>query len=153
MSDKYEVAFVNSFLGILPQLGFEDVRKGTTEKMGKIIDSPGVMVILGIVGDVRGNVLYGLSENCAKKIASTMMMGMEIAEFDAMAQSAVSELTNMITATASTELTAGGVRTDISTPTLMYGEFNASPSYDNIVRIEMFVDNEPFYIYISIQNS
>lgn len=153
MAEKFAAPFINSFISILPQLGFEDIHKGVTEKIGKNIDNPGIIVILGIVGDIRGNVLYGMSESCAKKIASTMMMGMEVTEFDAMAQSAVSELTNMITATASTELTGQGIKTDISTPTLMYGDFNASASYENVLRVEMLVGDDPFNIYISLEEN
>jgi chemotaxis protein CheX len=153
MAENYAAPFINSFISILPQLGFENIHKGVTEEAGKIIDNQGVIVILGIVGDLRGNVLYGMSESCAKKIASTMMMGMEVTDFDAMAQSAVSELTNMITATASTELTGLGIKTDISTPTLMYGDFNASASYDNVLRVEMLIGDDPFNIYISLEKS
>lgn len=151
MENNFTEPFINSFLSVMSQLGFNDVKKGIIEETGKKIEAPGVVVILGIIGELRGNVIYGMSEECAKKIASTMMMGMDIIEFDAMAQSAISELSNMLTATASTEFISQGIKTDISTPTLLFGEFSASSSYDHVLRIEMFIDDLPFYIYISLE--
>lgn len=151
MSGQYAEPFINSFLSVLPQLGFDNVHKESIQEIGKNIESPGVIVILGIVGDLRGNVIYGMSEECAKKIASTMMMGMEVNEFDEMAQSAVSELSNMLTATASTEFTSLEIKTDISTPTLMYGSFNASASFEHVLRLEMRLDDLPFYIFVSLE--
>ena len=153
MNSKLIEPFINSFLNVMPQLGFEDVHQGSIEEMGKHIDSPGVIVILGVVGDLRGNVIYGMSEECAKKIASTMMMGMEVSEFDEMAQSAVSELSNMLTATASTEFTTLEITTDISTPTLMYGTFTASASFEHVIRLEMIAEDLPIYIYVSLEEN
>jgi len=153
MKNKFAEPFVNSFLSVMPQLGFEDVHTGSIKEMGKTIESPGVIVILGVVGELRGNVIYGMNEESAKKVASTMMMGMEVTEFDAMAQSAVSELSNMLTATASTEFTGLGIKTDISTPTLMYGDFSASASFEHVICIEMSAENLPFYIYVSLEQN
>ena len=50
------------------------------------------------------------------------MMGMPVETFDEMAQSAISEMSNMLTATAATNLTALGKEVDISTPSLSVGE-------------------------------
>jgi chemotaxis protein CheX len=151
MNSQFAEPFISSFLNVMPQLGFSDVHQGTTETVEKKIESPGVIVILGVVGDLRGNVIYGMSAECAKKVASTMMMGMEVAEFDEMAQSAVSELSNMLTATASTEFTTLGIKTDISTPTLMYGEFTACASFEHVLRLEVYAEDLPFYIYVSLE--
>ena len=43
------------------------------------------MIILGIIGDVKGNVVYSTDIESAKKIASTMMMGAPVTEFDELA--------------------------------------------------------------------
>jgi chemotaxis protein CheX len=81
------------------------------------------------------------------------MMGMSepAVEFDEMAQSAVSELSNMLTANASIELSGNGITTDISTPTLMYGDFTANASFESVVKIELLADGMPFYIYVSLE--
>jgi chemotaxis protein CheX len=79
-----------------------------------------------------------MSEDTAKFIASTMMMGMPVAEFDAMAQSAISEMSNMLTANAATNLTGMGLEVDISTPSLSIGEnFQVKISDENYLTVEM----------------
>lgn len=151
MDVKYINPFLQSFVSIMPQLGINNVEKGNLSIKGKVIESPGVIIILGIMGDVRGNVIYTTTIECAKKIASTMMMGMPVNELDEMAQSAISELTNMLTANAAMNFSNEGINIDISTPTLMYGEFTANTSSDKVLCIEMLVDGIPFEINVAIE--
>jgi chemotaxis protein CheX len=91
-----------------------------------------------------------MDDAVALKVASTMM-GMPVESFDEMAQSAVSELGNMLAANACTEFAAGGVKADVSTPTLMYGSFSANASFDRVIRAQMSLDGSPFYIYVSLE--
>ncbi|HEX2985300.1 MAG TPA: chemotaxis protein CheX [Caproiciproducens sp.] len=151
MNEKFIESFSNSFLSVLPQLGLSNVKVNGQEDCSNVIESPGVIVIIGMIGDLRGNVIFAMKEDCAKKIASTMMCGMEITEFDAMAQSAVSELSNMLAANACTELSCAGIKADISTPTLIHGSFTATASFDHAVCIEMLVDDFSVNIYISME--
>jgi chemotaxis protein CheX len=145
-------AFSNSFLNVMPQLGLMDVRLISEEECGKKINTPGVVIIIGIVGDLHGNIIFAMGENSAKMIASIMMGMSEPAEvFDEMSQSAVSELSNMLTANASIELAGNGITTDISTPTLMYGEFTTNASFESVIKIELLADGMPFYIYVSLE--
>lgn len=150
MDVKYVNPFLKSFMNVMPQLGLTDIKRGKVTVKSNSINSSGVMIIIGIVGDIKGNVMYSTTIDSAKKIASTMMMGMEVTELDEMAQSAVSELTNMLTANAATNFAEEDVNIDISTPALMYGEFTASASYGKVLCIEMFVNNMPFEINISL---
>ena len=100
MDVKHINPFLDAFISIMPQLGLADVKKKGITLKGRFIESPGVMIIVGIMGDMRGNVIYGTTIDNAKKIASTMMMGMPVDTFDEMAKSAVSELANMISGNA-----------------------------------------------------
>ena len=121
MDAKLVNPFIDAFPSVFPQMGFPaPVRKGMSLK-DKIANSLGVTVIVGFTKQLRGNVVYNMSEDTAKYIASTMMMGMPVPEFDAMAQSAISELSNMLTATAATNITGLGLEVDISTPSLGVG--------------------------------
>ncbi len=78
-----------------------------------------VCAILGLVGKIHGQVIYGFDEATAKKIVSKMMMGAEVIEFDEMARSALGELGNMITGRASIMLESSGYPIEISPPTLV----------------------------------
>lgn len=152
MDVKFINPFLGSFLSIIPQFGITDIKKNKISVRGKEIISPGVMIILGIIGDVRGNVIYATTNEAAKMIASAMMMGAPVPVLDELAQSAISELTNMLTATAATNFYSQGININISTPTLMYGEFTANTNSDKTICIEMLVNNMPFEINISFEH-
>ncbi|MDD6796003.1 MAG: chemotaxis protein CheX [Clostridiaceae bacterium] len=142
---------LKAFKNVMPQLGLGDVeKKGVTVK-GRYIESPGVCIIVGIVGDLKGNIIYDMTEESAKKIASVMMMGMPVDEFNELAQSAISELTNMLTANAATCFSEQGITVDISTPTLMYGEFTANASADKVLCIQLGVGDAIIDVNISFE--
>lgn len=121
MDVKYINPFVQAFFSVMPQLGFDDIKKeGISLKEDNLVSSGAIMTV-GIVGEVKGNVVYCVNLEGAKQIASQMMMGMPVEDFDEMAQSAVSELANMLTANAATFFSEMGISVDISTPTLLHG--------------------------------
>ena len=135
MDAKLVNPFVDAFTAVMPQMGFPEP-KLSVQQLHAV--SLGVSVIVGFTKQVRGNVVYNMTEDTAKYIASTMMMGMPVAEFDAMAQSAISEMSNMLTANAATNLTAMGLEVDISTPSLSVGEkFQIKISDAQYLTVEM----------------
>jgi chemotaxis protein CheX len=153
MDDKYIKPFISSVLTVLPQLGITDIQLGRVYERGRNIETPGIIVILGLIGDIRGNVIYGITEECASSIASIMLMGMELTSFDEMAQSAISEMTNMLTANAATEFASAGMNIDISTPTLMTGKFSTTVSSEKVATIEMIVNGQPFEINLAVDKN
>ena len=106
----------------MPQIGFPTPKRLKVYLQNKTLDSLGVMVMIGFTKQLRGNVVYNMSEDTAKFIASTMMMGMPIAEFDEMAQSAISEMANMLAANSATNLGSLDLNVDISPPSLTIGK-------------------------------
>jgi chemotaxis protein CheX len=153
MDVNYINPILNSFASVMPQLGLANVAKKGMSLKGRFIESPGVMIIVGIIGDIKGNIIYGLSLNDAKKIASTMMMGMPVDKFDELAQSAISELTNMLTATVATNFSNDNININISTPTLVHGEFTANASSDKVVCVEMGVNEMTIQVNISMEKN
>ncbi len=153
MDVNYINPILNSFASVLPQLGLANVHKKGISLKGRFIQSPGVMIIVGIIGDIRGNIIYGLSLDDAKKIASTMMMGMPVDNFDELAQSAISELTNMLTANVATNFSNDNININISTPTLIHGEFTANANSDKVVCVEMGVNDMIIEVNISMEKN
>ena len=153
MDVNYINPILSSFANVMPQLGIANVSKKGMSLKGRFIESPGVMIIVGIIGDIRGNVIYGLSLNDAKKIASTMMMGMPVDNFDELAQSAISELTNMLTANVATNFSNDNIIINISTPTLIHGKFTANASSDKVVCVEMAVNDMVVEVNISMEKN
>ncbi len=74
-----------------------------------------VNVVVGVLGDLQGQVICGMSKETVKKIASQMLFT-EVEEIDAMAESAICELKNIIVGTASTNLSLNGYNCNITPP-------------------------------------
>jgi Predicted inhibitor of MCP methylation, homolog of CheC len=150
---KYINPFIDAFFSILPQVGLNKIEKKGLSIKGRSIKSRGVVITFSIIGDLKGTVLYNLDIESAKKIASSMMMGMTVTELDELSQSALSELTNMITANASINFSNMNINTNISTPTLMYGgEFEAKVNSSKVLNIELSLNGIPMEVNISLEN-
>ena len=150
MDVKYINPFIEAFLSVMPQLGFEKVEKNNLSLKDCNLTYTGVIMTVGIVGEIKGNVVYYLDLENAKKVASTMMMGMPVDDFNEMAQSAISELANMLTANAATYFANIGITVDISTPTLLYGDkVSVKMNSSQILCIQLLADNIPFDINIA----
>ncbi len=143
--------FLSAMNSVMPGLGFKEVKRGriSVSETNKIA-SLGVMVVIGLTQQVRGNIAYNMTEDSAKRIASTMMMGMPVESFDAMAESAIAELGNMLAANAAMILEQQGARLDISPPTVITGNsFANSVTAAKRLNIEMFVDGIPLEVNVS----
>lgn len=151
MDAKLVNPFVDAFTAVMPQLGFPEPKRTKLYVREKHATSRGVSVIVGFTKQLRGNVVYNMAEDTAKTIASTMMMGMPVDEFNEMAQSAISEMSNMLTATAATNLTAMGLEVDISTPSLSVGEnFQVKISEGQFLTVEMDLGGKTVELDIAV---
>ena len=151
MDAKLVNPFVDAFTSVMPQMGFPEPKRAKLYVREKNAVSRGVSVIVGFTKQIRGNVVYNMSEDTAKYIASTMMMGMPINDFDAMAQSAISEMSNMLTANAATNLTGMGLEVDISTPSLTIGEnFQVKISDAQYLTVEMDLGGQVVELDIAV---
>lgn len=154
MDAKQMAPFLDALANIMPQLGFQEVRRGGLRLEEDKLSSKGVMVIIGLTEMLRGNIVYNFSLETARAIASTMMMGMPVPELDDMAQSAISELGNMLAANASILMEGQGVSMNISPPTLIVGEsVQARIGAEKRLVVEMFVDNNLVEVDIAVDNA
>jgi chemotaxis protein CheX len=151
MDIKYINPFVESFEAIMPQLRFENLQKGNLSVKGQELTNTGVNIVVGMVGAIKGNVVYSINFESAKKIAS-MMIGMPVDELDDMANSALSELANMLTANAATSFYNSGIQMEISTPTLLYGtNITIKMSSSQVLCIELSADGNVMEINIAFE--
>lgn len=79
-----------------------------------------VCVLVGVLGDLQGQVICGMKAETAKNIIS-QMLGTEVKEIDLMGESAICELKNIIVGTASTNLSTGGYHCQITPPLFLMG--------------------------------
>lgn len=142
--------FIEAFNLVMPQLGFNDVKRKNVSIEAKNLKSSGVSVNVGIIGDLSGNVIYDIDEESSKKIASRMLMGMPVEALDDMSKSALCEMANMLAARASSNFAENDILINISPPSLTYGSefwFNTK----QYICIEMAAEDIPVRINVAIQ--
>ena len=79
-----------------------------------------VTAVVGVTGNVAGMVLYSMTEETARSIVAKMM-GQDFPEFDALAQSGIAEIGNVITGRAAVLLAEAGFPSDLAPPMLLIG--------------------------------
>lgn len=119
------VRFLNPFIDAIfyvlnAELGLK-AERGELQLQRANCTTQEVTVLISLVGDVQGVVLYGLDQTTSLNIVGAIL-GQPFEEFDELAQSGVGELGNMITGQASKKLAEAGYQTNISPPTLITGE-------------------------------
>lgn len=90
-----------------------------------------VVILIGVTGEMKGQVMLSIKLDTAKDIASRMMM-MPVTELDEIATSAVCELGNMIMGNASTVFSVKNIGIDITPPTMFKGDFSTSSVVPNM---------------------
>ena len=130
---------------------------GFQSTLGKVYikDTPcksdNVVVLIGLTGKIRGNVIISFNPKLACKIASAMMGGMPVPELDEMAKSAIGELCNMILGTTATILSKNKIEIEITPPTLFVGKNMSFTSSNSVIVCVplLFEHNEAIEIDIS----
>jgi chemotaxis protein CheX len=122
MRDKYVEIFINSITMILTSFGIEEIASGNSYTKEAFTCKYNLTTIIGLSGNIKGNIALSMPYDTAKKIASIMMMGMEITEIDEMSVSALGEMTNMICGQALMELSSQNLSIDITPPTIIHGD-------------------------------
>lgn len=118
MDAKLVNPIIDSFMELMPQMGFPNPEQQKVSMQEKEVISNGVTVEVGFIRQLRGTVVYNMTEDAAKYIASTMMMGVPVTKFGELVQSAIREMGNMLAARAATHFTELGLDVDITTPKL-----------------------------------
>lgn len=111
-----------------------------------------LVIMIGVTGEMRGQVLIAFEEKVACSIASAMMMGMPVSEMDEMATSAICELGNMIMGNTATIFSTKGIAIDITPPTICKGNMSISNNYTQNICIPLNIDtNNQIEINVSIK--
>ena len=116
--------FINPFLHaanevLQSELG-SSPRRGQVGLQKSAYTTDDVTAVVGVTGAVAGVVLYAMTEATARAIVSKMM-GQEFRKFDALAQSGIGEIGNVITGRAAVLLAEAGYPSDLAPPMLIVG--------------------------------
>ena len=111
-------------MDVMPQMGFPMPKRLRVYLQERNVISNGVTLTLGFTKQMQGKVVYNMTADTARYIASTMMLGVPVVKFNELAQSALREMSNMLTARAATKFSELGLDIDITTPELVIDEDN-----------------------------
>jgi len=152
ISSDYYLPFPEALKEVLQQFGVSELtRSNLTIKESLSMDYD-VCLIVGITDDIKGNLGISMPSQTALKIASLAMGGMEVSQLDEISKSALTEISNMITAAASIKLSNLNKSVDISPPTLVTGE-NLTMIISQVDTVSITLDSSagPFQINIGLE--
>jgi chemotaxis protein CheX len=116
--------FINPFLQaasevLESELGSTPAR-GTVGLQRSAYTSDDVTAVVAVTGEIAGMVMFAMTQETARAMVSRMM-GQEFPEFDALAQSGIAEIGNVITGRAAVLLSEAGLASDLAPPMLLVG--------------------------------
>jgi len=139
-----KVEFVNPFLQAASEVLDSELggaaQRGTLRLHKTAFTTDEVTALVGVTGMLNGLVLYSMSQATALRIVARVM-GQEFAEFDAVAQSGIGELGNVITGRASVLLAEAGYPSNITPPALVIGAGTMVTTLD-LIRLVLPLDTE-----------
>lgn len=121
MRVEYINPFVESSVSVMKEVLNVDVTRGQISLRAKAIPVLDVAVIVGLVGQVEGRVIFDMDLGTVLKIVSNMN-GEKITDLDDLAKATITELGNMITGRAVTKLSEMGYKFDVTPPAVFQGQ-------------------------------
>ena len=151
MDAKLVNPIIDAFMEVLPQMGFPMPRRKRIYLQDRNVISSGVILAVGFTRQLRGKVIYNMTADTARYIASTMMLGVPVERFNDMAKSALREMSNMLTARAATNFAKLGIEVDITTPELVIDEDHTIKISDaHFLTVEMEIGGRRIDIALSV---
>ncbi|MDR0759031.1 MAG: chemotaxis protein CheX, partial [Treponema sp.] len=121
MRVEYINPFVEAAFSILKSQVYENVKRSDLYLKSSTLSIMGVAAVVGLAGDVIGQVRFDMTKDTALAVAS-IMNGEKLPALDDMAKATIQELANMITAQAVTKLHDLGFKFDLTPPSLFVGD-------------------------------
>lgn len=138
------VDHINPFLmastKILKEMCFVDARLGKPFIKDPIFLDNTLVILIGITGEMKGQVMIAFEHEIACDIASKMIM-MPVTQMDEFAKSAICELGNMILGNTATIFSTKGIEIDITPPTVGSGTMSFSTNYARNICIPLEYEN------------
>lgn len=139
MNEEYIPNYLNAFTSVLqsftssePKIELVVSRENSSNH--------GVSVIIGFVGQLKGQINLVMEKDAAMALTSILAGGMEITEIDEMVKSAMGEFGNMVMGNACTNFSKDNISMDITPPSIITGaDFqisNLSPTFYHDIMID-----------------
>lgn len=120
MDAKLLNPFIQAAVEVLAAEVSAEVSRGEISMQKSSLTSDDITVLINLVGDVYGVVMYGMpSKTCLNLISK--IMGQDFTALNSLALSGVAELGNVISGRATIRFSEAGYKSNISTPTVLNG--------------------------------
>ncbi|MDF2821559.1 MAG: hypothetical protein K0R15_2000 [Clostridiales bacterium] len=152
----FNVEFINPFLTaatkILNEMCQIETKLGRPVIKEPVFGENSLVIMIGVTGEMKGQVMISFTLDIACEIASKMMMGMPVPELNELAKSAICELGNMILGNTATIFSTKGIGIDITPPTLVFGNMSFSHTFaKNICVPIIYEENKGIEINIAMK--
>lgn len=120
MDAKLLNPFIQAAAEVLKAEVGAEISRGNISLQKSAMTSDDITVLINLVGDVYGMVMYGMPTATGLNMVSKIM-GQEFTEMNSLAQSGVAELGNVISGRATIRFSEAGYQSNISTPMVLTG--------------------------------
>lgn len=143
MAAMINADYINPFLvastKVLKDMVLIDTKVGRPYVKDTDFEKDALLIMLGITGEMKGQVILNFPHQVALDIASKMCM-MEMTELNELAESAICELCNMILGNTATVFSTKGVSIDITPPTVCHGPVAFTINYSANLCVPLVYD-------------
>jgi len=122
MKVEYINPFIQAAQGVFKTLLDTETTLGKVYLKASPFSVSDMVIMIGVVGQIRGQVCLELTAGTAEKIVSTMMGGITDVNMDEIGISAIAELGNMIMGNTCTIFSKNNISIDITPPTVLSGD-------------------------------
>jgi chemotaxis protein CheX len=120
MNVKLLNPFIQAAVEVLKAEVGAGISRGEISLQKSSLTSDDITVLINLIGDVYGVVMYGMRLSTGLDMVSRIM-GQRFEELNPLAQSGVAELGNVISGRATIRFSEAGYSSNISTPTVLIG--------------------------------
>lgn len=150
------VDYINPFLmsatKIMKDMCQVDVTVGKPYLRGMTFTQDSLIIMIGVTGEMKGQVIIAFENEIACDVAGKMMMMPPLAELDEIGTSAICELGNMIMGNTATLFSTKGVGIDITPPTMCKGNVTFSTQFTKNICIPLsYEENKTIEFNIAIK--
>lgn len=150
----FNVEYINPFLmaasSVLHDFGIETT-VGKPSVKEAAFENDSLIIMIGVTGEMKGQVMIAFRNDVACEVASKMMM-MPVTEMNEISTSAICELGNMILGNSATIFSTKGIGIDITPPTMCFGDVVFSMNYAANVAIPLtLAEGKSIEINVSIK--
>ncbi len=153
MKAEYVNSFYKATLDVLKLMLDLEVKQGQLNLVEGLIPSKDANVIIGVTGDLKGNILFSFPQDMALEMVY-IMSGMRMGEIDTFVSSALGEVANIIGGNALSNLSASNYHCDIVPPQILIGTYHSvSMANEKAMRIPLITTIGEFDITLYLKEN